>query len=79
MLLKKKNTSAQKHLSRKERIRNLKGSFLACRKDAIKGKNLLIVDDLLTTGATLEACAKELKKSGAGNIYGFTVARVPNR
>ena len=38
-------------------------------------KNILIIDDVITTGSTMDACALELKKAGARNVYGLSVAR----
>lgn len=59
----------QKGLNRKERLKNLKGAFefIGSTKD-IKGKNLLLVDDVLTTGATCDSIARLLKSKGAKSI-----------
>ena len=46
---------------------------------SIRGKKLLLVDDVSTTGATLEACARVLKESGASEVYALTAARVVTR
>lgn len=70
-----KSTSSQKSLTRAERLENLHGCFKADRYQ-VKGKTLIVVDDVLTTGATAEAVCKELKKSGAEKIYYATVASV---
>jgi ComF family protein len=77
ILKKTKNTLPQSNLSRIERIKNLKESFsLQKNKEpAIKGKNILLVDDLFTTGSTVNECAKVLKKAGAGYIEVITLAR----
>lgn len=74
-LLKTKNTPPQTGLSRNKRIRNIKGSFSALRAEFLAGKSILLVDDVMTTGATLDTCAKELLRSGAKEIRGFTLAR----
>jgi ComF family protein len=64
----------------KERKANLKGAFSLAsdsrrfRKE-LKGKTIWLMDDVATTGATLEECAKVLKKSGAKNVFGIVVAR----
>lgn len=70
-----KNTAGQKTLTKSEREQNLKGCFIA-DKDLVAGKNLLVVDDVLTTGATADAVCKELKKKGALKVYLATVASV---
>lgn len=65
-------------LSRSERLHNLKGAFkVASLKDAqvIQGARIWIVDDVTTTGATLEACASELRQTGgAREVFGLTLA-----
>ncbi len=66
-------TKNQKYLNYKERQENLSNSIVLNDKSIIKNKNILIVDDIITTGATIETCAKLLK--GASNIYGCSVAR----
>lgn len=66
-------TPNQKYLNYQERQKNLLNSIVLNDKSAIKNKNVLIVDDIITTGATIETCAKLLK--GALKIYGCSVAR----
>ncbi len=66
-------TQNQKYLNYKERQENLENSIILKDKSIIKNKNVLIVDDIITTGATIETCAKLLK--GASNIYGCSVAK----
>jgi ComF family protein len=56
-----------------ERRQNVKGAF-ACRQ-GLEGKQVLLIDDVCTTGATLDACATALKAAGAGSVWGLTVAR----
>lgn len=56
-----KNTETQTQKTREERIENMQGAFEAVATEKIQGKHLLLVDDVLTTGATLEACANALK------------------
>jgi len=74
LLDKIKETSDQVGLSRYERLKNLKGSF-AARPWVDQGQNVLLVDDVYTTGATMEECSRTLKKSGYKNINYFTIAR----
>lgn len=70
-----KETAKQKTLTRREREQNLKGCFKADR-DLVKGKKFIVVDDVLTTGATADAVCKELKSKGTEKIYFATVASV---
>lgn len=68
-LLKKiRNTRPQVALSGKERRENLKGAFAVNQKFDVKGKTILICDDVITTESTLEECAKTLKKAGAKRV-----------
>ncbi len=60
-------------LGRIQRFESVKGNFIPRRN--ITGKNVLIVDDVITTGATLNECAKVLKASGAKSIWGLAVAK----
>ena len=72
-----KNTVPQSRLTRYERITNIKGSFSICKNKIpwINSKNILLVDDLFTTGSTLNECAKVLKEAGSGRVVAITLAR----
>jgi ComF family protein len=70
-----KQTPPQKTLTRKEREKNLTGCFKADKK-LVDGKTLIVVDDVLTTGATANAICDTLKKAGAKAVYFATVASV---
>ncbi len=72
ILIKKKETPFQSQLNQKEREENILDSFQS--KTKIK-KNILLVDDVYTTGATINECAKTLKKSGAKKVIALTIAR----
>ncbi|PKM52688.1 MAG: amidophosphoribosyltransferase [Firmicutes bacterium HGW-Firmicutes-7] len=74
LLYRTKNTEPQKDLSDLERILNVKDAFSICDSSSCTGKNILIVDDIYTTGSTINECAKELKNHGAQNVYFLTVA-----
>lgn len=70
-----RNTAPQaRSASAEERKANVAGAF-SCKPGFVTGKSILIVDDVTTTGATLEACALELKRAGATSVWGLTVAR----
>ena len=72
-LLKKKETPPQIGLSAKERRVNLKSAFEV--KGNIKGLRLLLFDDVMTTGATVAECSKQLIKAGAKEVIVLTLAR----
>lgn len=74
-LLKIKETRPQTELSQEEREENLKGAFSVKSNAVIKNKNILLSDDVYTTGSTMEECARTLKTAGAKRIVGIAVAR----
>lgn len=71
-----KNNQPQAQIKdRNERRKNIIGCFQAANPENIKGKNIILLDDVSTSGATLEEAAKILKKAGAGKIIGLVVAK----
>jgi ComF family protein len=72
-LRKRRHTPRQTTLPRQERLRNLRGAFEA--SGVVKGKRLLLVDDVMTTGATLEECARALRRAQAKEVYALVLAR----
>jgi len=68
-----KETPPQNKLDRKERLKNLKGAFEV--KENLAGKTIVVVDDVFTTGATINEIAKTLKKSFAKEVRGLVIAR----
>lgn len=68
LVLRKKFTKAQKELSRKDRKKNLSRAF-AVKKEAGEYERILIVDDIYTTGSTVNAIAKKMKNAGVRNVY----------
>lgn len=74
-LVRTKDTASQVGLSRSKRLKNVVGAFRCEDTELVSGKNILLVDDVMTTGATLSECAKALKDAGAKKIWGVVVAR----
>ncbi|HJD56881.1 ComF family protein [Candidatus Tisiphia endosymbiont of Ptychoptera albimana] len=74
VLIKSKWTKSQTFLSKKEREKNLSNSLILNKKYQIIGQKILLVDDVLTTGTTVNKCAKILKDSGAECVYVMTIA-----
>lgn len=78
ILVRDKYTEQQAKLGKNERQKNVTDAFSLIKdkaKFSLEGKNILIVDDVLTTSATLNECAKILKNAGAGELHGFSLAR----
>jgi ComF family protein len=84
LLVKRRRTRDQAHLSAAERARNLERAFAVGRgpfgiigSPTLSGLRILLVDDVLTTGATAEGCARALKAAGAASVFVAAVARTP--
>jgi ComF family protein len=73
-LMRIRETKSQVGLNIKDRNENVKDAFGANSRD-VAGKNILLIDDVATTGATLASCANALKLGGALNVYAVTLAR----
>jgi ComF family protein len=71
-----RNTDSQTGLTRYQRLRNIRGAFAVPRPDAIAGRDILLVDDVFTTGTTISECARVLRRAGATRVLAATVARV---
>jgi ComF family protein len=78
-LRRKRSTGVQAGLSHAGRRVNVAGAFVAKPKAAVAGRRVLVVDDVLTTGATLASCAGALKRAGARYVAVLTLARVDRR
>lgn len=75
LLQKTKDNVAQSSLSsREERQKNVVGAYVAVNEDKIKGKRILLIDDILTTGATLREAARVLREAGAEKVICATLA-----
>lgn len=68
-------TTTQTHFDRTHRMQNLRNAFRLRQNAQVSGKHLLLVDDILTTGSTLDECARTLLEAGAQSICALTVAR----
>ncbi len=74
LLVKRRETLPQSLLSGKERLRNPKGAFDVLKDKGIP-ESVLLIDDVITTGATLNECARVLKSAGVRSVYALVVAR----
>lgn len=74
-LIRKTNTPHQATLSREERFKNVVDAFKIIEKPAIENKKIIVVDDVFTTGSTIQECAKVLLENGAREVVGFSLAR----
>jgi ComF family protein len=75
LLVRNRATPPQTGLSGKERRRNLNNAFQLRRPEQVRGKRILLVDDVLTTGSTVDECSRVLRAAGALRVEVFTVAR----
>jgi len=74
-LMRLRATGSQAGLSPRQRRVNVRGAFQVADTAAVKGKHILLVDDILTTGATARAASKALKRAGAATVWVATLAR----
>lgn len=79
LLRRSRATVSQGHMGLKARHRNVKRAFTLPdrHRDLVDGQTILLIDDVLTTGATVEECSRVLKGAGASCVYVATLARVP--
>jgi len=76
LLVRRRRTRSQGGLDRSGRQRNVAGAFALRRAGSVKGKRVVLVDDVLTTGATVGECARVLRRAGAERVDVLTLARV---
>jgi ComF family protein len=77
VLVKARETEDQITLSRVDRKKNMKGAFAVRGGEAVKGKTVLLVDDLYTTGSTVGEACRTLLRSGVDKVFLFALARTP--
>jgi len=74
-LVRQRDTVSQVGLSREERIANVRDAFRVTGPRRVRGRDIILVDDVMTTGTTLSECARVLKQAGAERVWAATVAR----
>ena len=74
LLKRSRNTETQSLLDKQNRHSNVQGAFRVTAPGKVKGKSILLVDDILTTGSTLEECSRMLKQAGASEVIAAVVA-----
>jgi ComF family protein len=75
ILQRRRETKSQIGLSRHQRRENIRGAFVVAKPDEVNGREILVVDDVFTTGTTVSECARILRRAGASKVYVATVAR----
>jgi len=75
LLKRHRATHSQVGLTREERIANMRDAFRVVDPTRVKGRTVIVVDDVMTTGTTVSECARVLKKAGAERVFAATVAR----
>ena len=76
VLFRTKRTQSQGGFNARARVQNVKGAFSVKQEERIKGRRLVLIDDVYTTGATLDSCARVLKRAGAARVDAICLARV---
>jgi ComF family protein len=75
VLVRQRATISQVGLTREQRIENVRDAFRVRERERVRGRVVILVDDVMTTGTTLSECARVLKKAGAERVLAATVAR----
>ncbi|MBI5556992.1 MAG: ComF family protein [Deltaproteobacteria bacterium] len=78
-LRRQRDTIAQTGLTGLSRRKNLRDAFVVEKKDDVSGKKILLIDDVFTTGTTVNECARVLKQAGAERVDVLTLARVAEK
>ena len=71
-----KPTSTSQGMGRAARARNVRGAFRVKDRARVRGRSIVLIDDVMTTGATAEACVRVLRRAGARDVHVLTFARV---
>lgn len=74
VLIKQRETSMQKHMHREERAKNVDGAYRVQKRSVCKNQRIVLIDDIMTTGATGSECAERLFAAGAKEVYFLTAA-----
>src|ERR1700744_2486291 len=75
LLVRQRATESQAGLTPHERRANVRGAFFVPHPHAVEGRDVLLIDDIYTTGATARACSSALRRAGARTVWVATVAR----
>jgi len=75
VLYRNRETPPQTQLTEEERRKNVRGAFAIASSEALKEKNVLLVDDVYTSGATVNECSRVLVRGGAREVHVLTLAR----
>jgi ComF family protein len=78
-LVRQRSTESQAGLTPRQRRHNLRGAFFVSDSESLRGRHILLVDDIYTTGATARACSKTLIDAGAASVRVATLARAQRR
>lgn len=76
VLVRSRHTRPQTEFSGNQRVKNVRNAFAVKNPQRVKGKHVLLIDDVMTTGSTLKECALALRRAGAASVDTLTVARV---
>ncbi len=79
VLVKTRDAISQKYLSKKERMENVKGSYRVHKRKVAQEKKVILIDDIMTTGATGSECSRVLKNAGAIEVIFLSTASLPER
>ena len=79
ILLKRKDTEQQKHMDFSSRMENVAGAYHVAERKACRGRTMVLIDDILTTGATGSECASRLLSAGAVDVFFLTGASLPEQ